>query len=139
MVPITHEHTIICSETRLDGTTHEQTIICRQLFAGHVVGCRPMEGKKKLHRMIIRDDYIQLSTARLIGYPLSDVQPNLMEYLLHITKKEGLDFLKCRQKGQMNAISRQVKFSVVVFLAVPPHLKKFTLLRKSLDIYYDYY
>ena len=34
-------------------TTHEQTIICRQLFAGHVVGCRPMEGKKKLHRMIV--------------------------------------------------------------------------------------
>ena len=26
---------------------HEQTVICRQLFAGHVVGCRPMEGKKK--------------------------------------------------------------------------------------------
>ena len=54
-------------------------------------------------------------------------------------KKEGLDFLKCRQKAQMNAISRQVKFSVVVFLAVPSHLNKFTLLRKSLDIYYDYY
>ena len=52
MVPITHEQTIICSKTRLDGTTHEQTVICRQLFAGHVVGCRPMEGKKKLHRMI---------------------------------------------------------------------------------------
>ena len=52
MVPITHEQTIICSKTRLDGTTHEQTIICRQLFVGHVVGCRPMEGKKQLHRMI---------------------------------------------------------------------------------------
>ena len=38
----------------------------------------------------------------------------------------------------MNAISRQVKLSVVVFLAVPSHLNKFTLLRKSLDIYYDY-
>jgi len=47
VVPITHEQTIIRSRTRLDGTTHEQTIICRQLFAGHVVGCRPMEGKKK--------------------------------------------------------------------------------------------
>jgi len=53
MVPITHEQTIICNKTRLDGTTQEQTIICRQLFAGHVVGCQPMEGKKKLHRMII--------------------------------------------------------------------------------------
>jgi len=31
---------------------HEQTIICRQLFAGHVVGSRPMERKKNLLRMI---------------------------------------------------------------------------------------
>ena len=53
MVPITHEQNIICSKTRLDGTTHEQTIIRRQLFAGHVVGSRPMERKKKTHRMII--------------------------------------------------------------------------------------
>jgi len=57
VVPITHEQTItgICSKTHLDGTTHEQTIFCRQLFAGHVVGCRPMEGKIKLHRMIMVD------------------------------------------------------------------------------------
>ena len=45
VVPITHEQNIICSITRLDGTTHEQTIICGQLFAGHVVGSRPMERK----------------------------------------------------------------------------------------------
>ena len=32
---------------------HEQTIICRQLFAGHVVSCRPMKRKKKLQRMMI--------------------------------------------------------------------------------------
>ena len=32
--------------------THEQNIICRQLFAGHVVGSRPMKRKKKLQRMI---------------------------------------------------------------------------------------
>ena len=42
VVPTMHEQNIICSKTRLDGTTHEQTIICRQLFAGHVVGSRPM-------------------------------------------------------------------------------------------------
>ena len=36
----------------IDGTTHEQTIICRQLFAGHVVGSRPMKRKEKMHRMI---------------------------------------------------------------------------------------
>ena len=32
---------------------HEQTIICRQLFAGHVVGSRPMKRKKNLLGMII--------------------------------------------------------------------------------------
>ena len=35
-----------------DGTTREQTIISWQSFVGHVVGCWPMEEKKKLHRMI---------------------------------------------------------------------------------------
>ena len=52
-VPITHEQDTICSKTRLDGTTHEQTIICRELFAGHVVGSRSMERKKKKHGIII--------------------------------------------------------------------------------------
>ena len=42
----THEQNIIC-------IAHEQTIICRQLFAGHVVGSRPMKRKKNLLRMII--------------------------------------------------------------------------------------
>ena len=37
---------IICSQTQLDGIAHEQTIICRQLFAGHVVGSRPIKQKK---------------------------------------------------------------------------------------------
>ena len=49
----THEQNIICSQTLLDGIAHEQTIICRQLFAGHVVGSRPMEREKSLLRMII--------------------------------------------------------------------------------------
>jgi len=47
MVTVTHEQNIICSKTHLDGTTHEQTIICGQLFAGHVVGSRPMKRKGK--------------------------------------------------------------------------------------------
>ena len=46
MVLIAHEQNIICSKTHIDGTTHEQTIICRQLFAGHVVGSRPMKRKE---------------------------------------------------------------------------------------------
>jgi len=67
MVAITHEQTIICSETRLDGTAHEQTIICGQLFAGHVVGCQPMEGKKKLHRMIINISIYTLSDLGVLS------------------------------------------------------------------------
>ena len=51
-VSFTHVQNIICSQTQLDGIAHEQTIICRQLFAGHVVGFRPMKRKKHLHRMI---------------------------------------------------------------------------------------
>ena len=46
VVAITHEQNIICGETILDGITYQQIIICRRLFAGHVVGCRPMEGNK---------------------------------------------------------------------------------------------
>ena len=52
MVSFTHEQNIICSQTKLDDSAHEQTVICRQLFAGHVVGSRPMKRKKNLQRMI---------------------------------------------------------------------------------------
>ena len=52
MVSFTHEQTIICSQTKLDDIAHEQTIICRQLFAGHLVGSRPMKRKTNLQRMI---------------------------------------------------------------------------------------
>ena len=50
-VSFTHVQNFICSQTQLDGIAHEQTIICRQLFAGHVVGSRPMKRKIKLLRM----------------------------------------------------------------------------------------
>ena len=56
-VSFTHVQNIICSQTQLDGIAHKQTIIGRQLFAGHVVGFRPMKRKKSLHRMII--DFIK--------------------------------------------------------------------------------
>ena len=42
MILIAQEQNIICSKT----------IICKQLFAGHVVGSRPMKRKEKIHRMI---------------------------------------------------------------------------------------
>ena len=52
-VSFMHVQNIICSQTQLDGIAHELTIICRQLFAGHVVGFRPMKRKKNLLWMII--------------------------------------------------------------------------------------
>ena len=45
-VSFTHVQSIICSQTKLDDIAHEQTIICRQLFAGHVVGSRPLKERK---------------------------------------------------------------------------------------------
>ena len=53
VVSFTHDQNIICSQPELDDIANEQTFTCRQLFAGHVVGCRPMKRKKNLHRMII--------------------------------------------------------------------------------------
>ena len=53
VVSFTHEQNSICSQKQLNDIAHEHTIICRQLFAGHVVGSRPMKRKKHLHRMII--------------------------------------------------------------------------------------
>ena len=42
-----------CSHTELDDIAHEQTIICRHLFAGYVVGSRPMKRKIYFRRTII--------------------------------------------------------------------------------------
>ena len=50
MVSLMHEQSIICSQTQLRDIAHEQTIICGQLFAGHMVGTRPMKRKKNLYR-----------------------------------------------------------------------------------------
>ena len=55
-VSFTRVQNIIYSQTQVDGIAHEQTIICRQLFAGHVVGSRPLKRKKNLLRMIIENN-----------------------------------------------------------------------------------
>jgi len=38
---------------RLYYTAEHLNVIFSQLFAGHVVGCQPMERKKKLYQMIL--------------------------------------------------------------------------------------
>ena len=48
VVSFTHGQNIICSQAQLDDIAHEQTIICTQIFAGHLVGSRPMKRKKKI-------------------------------------------------------------------------------------------
>ena len=55
MVSFTLEQNSICSQKQLNDIAREHTIICRQLFAGHVVGSRPMKRKKHLYRMIINN------------------------------------------------------------------------------------
>ena len=63
MVSSMHEQNSICSPKKLNDIAHEHTIICRQLFAGHVVGSRPMKRKKHLHRMIINVIVIVISVS----------------------------------------------------------------------------
>ena len=49
MVSFTHEQNSICSQKQLNDIAHEHTIICRQLFAGHVVGSRPMKRNRMIY------------------------------------------------------------------------------------------
>ena len=67
-VSFMHEQNISCSKTQLDGIAHEQTIICRQLFAGHVVGSRPMKRKKKFVSNDFALLFIQNIFLFLIGW-----------------------------------------------------------------------
>ena len=53
VVSFTRKQNSICRQKELNDIAHDHTIICRQLFAGHVVGSRPMKRKKHLHRMIV--------------------------------------------------------------------------------------
>ena len=53
MVLFMHEQNIRSSETQFYDVAHERTIICWQLFAGHVVGFRPMKRKKNLHQKLM--------------------------------------------------------------------------------------
>ena len=53
VVSFMHEQNIISSQTKLDDIAQEQTIICRQLFAGHLVGSRPLKKKKNIQCMIM--------------------------------------------------------------------------------------
>ena len=66
VVSFMHEQNSICSQKQLNDIAHEPTIICRQLFAGHVVGFRPMKRKKQLHRMIIENN--RLLTVNYVMY-----------------------------------------------------------------------
>ena len=74
LVSFTHEQNIICSQTKLDDIAHVQTVICRQLFAGHVVGSRPMKTKKNLQRMIINNYWMRLSMI----WRIKQVEENVM-------------------------------------------------------------
>ena len=50
--------------------THEQSIICSQLFAGHVVGSRPMKKWVEMHRMITDVGGTGVCFFRVVSYQL---------------------------------------------------------------------
>ena len=82
VVSFTREQNIICSQTQLDAIVHWQTIICKQLFAGHVVGSRPMKRKKNWHRKfnpcyfrIVSRGWVKLLYCLKII--VSDLQPDI--------------------------------------------------------------
>ena len=80
---------IICSQTQLDGIAHEQTIICRQLFAGHVVGSRPMKRKKNLLRMIIVFVLSRLSGFQIICTEIDEKEKKrVLEYYSRISEAQ---------------------------------------------------
>ena len=62
---------IFCSQTQLDDISHEKTIICWQLFAGHVVGSRPMKRKKKFAS---NDDSVCQRVNNAFPWTLSVIQ-----------------------------------------------------------------
>ena len=111
----------ICSQTQLDGIAHEQTIICRQLFAGHVVGSRPVKRKKSLLRMIItiiiRSKFLNLVITKYRDLSMSRISQ--INYLSKLRLWQIIDLLatdKSRYFAQPRLIiancSRRLNFSV---------------------------
>ena len=80
MVSFTHEQNIIRSQTKLNDIAYKQTIICRQLFAGHVVGCRPMKRKKNLHRMIICVAFAEHHLSSYSSVPSREIYSMVHKY-----------------------------------------------------------
>ena len=88
-VSFTHVQNIICSQTQLDGIAQEQTIICRLLFAGHLVGSRPMKRKKNLLRMIIVFVLSRLSGFQIICTEIDEKEKKrVLEYYSRISEAQ---------------------------------------------------
>ena len=68
-----HEQNSICRQKQLNDIVHEHTIICRQLFAGHVVGSRPMKRKKHLHRCLLS---FSLNTLQVLTLSIGTLRSN---------------------------------------------------------------
>ena len=71
---------------------HEQSIICRQLFAGHVVGSRPMKRKEKN----ASNDNITYLSFEL------KIDPQFAWNILHITNFQFITY--CTSKGASSFI-----------------------------------
>ena len=93
----------------MDDIAHKQTIICRQLFAGHVVGSRPMKRKKNLHGMFkclnvvvgTVDAFTALECE--VVYQPAFSAPQETDFLLHVSGGSDLK-LKCVAKVRTKSI-----------------------------------
>ena len=107
----------ICSQTQLDGIAHEQTIICRQLFAGHVVGSRPVKRKKGLLRMIItiiiRSKFLNSVITKYRDLSMSRISQ--INYLSKLRLRQIIDLLatdKSRYFAQPRPIIVNYSFKI---------------------------
>ena len=73
--------------------THEQNIICRQLFAGYVVGSRPMKRKTNFQRMITS---FEIFTRQESRFPLIKCKDQSFFHMVFFSSSK--DVLLCYPK-----------------------------------------
>ena len=90
VVSFTHEQNIICSQTKLDDIAHEENIICWKLFAGYVVGSRPMKRKTNFQRMITS---FEIFTRQESRFPLIKCKDKSLIHMVFFSSSK--DVLLC--------------------------------------------
>jgi len=86
---------LFAGKWQLDDIANEQTIICRQLFAGQVVGFRPMKKKKIApndNNKWINDYLVNKYYKNQLRYPLNSIVIYLSHSTVHLLSNWGQGF-----------------------------------------------